>query len=187
MVFRVVASNRIDTSRAKLGDTVKMLVAAPETLDDGTTIKAGTKLEGVVVESVAYSSSNREARLSIRIDRLRLGKRSVPMHAFVIAQGQIRTTRVAPVTSPCFDPFSKRSAAQDIYCNENPQTAAVPGLKTSSTSPILHDVELVETGTPVNATCLVSHKGNIVIEQSMAFLIRNVTPRPNLGSRPHPK
>lgn len=174
----MITSNRIDTSRAKVGDKVKMLVAAPETLDDSTVIKAGTRLEGHVVESIPYSSSNREARLSIRIDRLQLGKRWIPMSAFIIAQGQIRTTRITDgEKSPCFDPFSKRSTAQDINCDENPRTAPLPGLKNSATFPVMHDVELVQTGMPPNASKLVSHKGNIVMEQNMAFLIRNVIRR----------
>jgi hypothetical protein len=178
MVFRVIANSKIDTSRAKAGDSVRMIVAAPETLDDGTVIKAGTRLEGHVVESIPYSSSNLEARLSIRIDRLQFGRKWILVDAFIIAQGQIRTTRITDgVKSPCFDPFSKRSPAQDINCDENQRTAPLPGLKTSSSSPVMHDVELLQTGMPPNASTLISHKGNIVVEQNMAFLIRSVITR----------
>lgn len=176
IVFRVVVSNTIDTRKSRVGDKVKMVVAARETLDDGTVIEPGTQLEGRIMETVSYSPARPEARLSILMDRIRLKKRWVPIHAFIIAQGQIRTTRIIDgIKSPCFDPFRSPQTAQEVYCDEDPRRVAIPGKKVSTTSPVLNNVELVLAGSPPHESCFVSQKGDIVIAENMVFLIRNVS------------
>jgi len=53
------------TVSAKAGDKVRMTVIAEEIQDDGAVIQAGTRLEGIVAESIAFSPANAESRLSI--------------------------------------------------------------------------------------------------------------------------
>ena len=157
IVFRAVASNKIDTKRAKLGDKVRMLVVAKETLDNGTVIEAGTRLEGRVVETTAFSPDTHEARLSIRIDRLALKKQWIPMHGFIVAQGQIRTRQTSTY--------------------ETRKYTVITGSEIVKYSPLLRDVEFYEVGKPTHGSYMVSHKKDIVIEPDMAFLIRNSIPK----------
>jgi len=151
MVFRVVAANGIDTKQARVGDKVKMRILAAETLDDGSVIEAGSRLEGRVLVATPYSSSTNESRLEIRIDRLRWKKQWIPINGFIIAQGEIRGMQNSP---------SMYGIAHPVY-----------------KSPVLHDVELQEIGKPTHSSWFISNKKDIVIEAGMGFLIRNSTKR----------
>lgn len=154
IVFRVVALNQIDTKKAKPDDPVKMQIIASETLDDGTVIESGTHLEGHVASSTRYSPQTREASLSIVIDRLKWKSDWVPMHGFIVAQGEIVTKEVGIVRS------GRHGEVRE------PMTLLKP-------SPVLRHVELVEIGNPTHDSYLVSHKKNIVIRPRMALLIRH--------------
>ena len=150
MVFRATASKKIDTKTAKAGDKVRMTVIAEEILDDGAVIPAGTRLEGIVAESNAFSPSNPEARLSILINRLQWKQQWIPMHGFVVALGEVRTTY------------------QNTFFDMNNRVPL-------SASGVLSDFELQQTGNPPNGSALISRKGNIVVKEGMAFVIRNVS------------
>lgn len=175
LVFRVTAENKIDTRHAKAGDAVKMSLLEPQKLDDGTVIPVGAQLEGHIIETVAHSDGNPEARLTIVLDRIFWKKHSASIHAFIIAHGLLRKTLViGRIKSPCFDPFTKGSTAEEVFCPENPRTAKTPGAKVSSDSPFLRDAEIVAIGSPPYGWSLVSHKRNIVIDSRMVFDVRNM-------------
>ena len=177
VVFRVATTSRANTKHAKPGDRLTMVVIAPETLDDSTVIPVGARLEGHIVESVPFTDSTREARLSIRMDKLKLKKEWVPINAFIVAQGQLKTTTVVgAMTSPCSDSTRRRSPADEQNCSSEVLTIGVAGQRqSSSVSRLLQDVALVEVGTPPRSSYLASRKGNIVIAENMAFLIRHVS------------
>lgn len=154
IVFRAVALNKINTKNAKPGDLVKMQTIASETLDDGTVIETGTPLEGHVASSTRYSPNTHEASLSIVIDRMNFKGSWIPMHGFIVAQGEIltkeegwvRTGRYGEVREP---------------------------MSILKSSPVLRHVRLVEIGNPTHDSYLVSHKKDIVITPKMALLIRH--------------
>jgi hypothetical protein len=111
-------STKLDTKKARVGDSVAVKTLNPFTLSDGTNVPSGSKLTGKVTQVQPKSSGN--ATLAIEFDQLeRKGGASMPIHGTVSA--------IAPIP----DINTGDAAASDIPQRGNSaQSAAMTGVST---------------------------------------------------------
>ncbi len=157
--LRAEMQSTINAAKARAGDEVRMQVLVAERdNNDAVIIPKGAKLFGRVVEVSARTVAAPESRIGILIERAEWKDRSVPLHAFIVAQGQVRF---------------------QVDCNSGAYSELHPCFSSSTSesdqaSPALEkNIELRLIGTPPTASLLVSRKRNVVLRKGMMFVIRN--------------
>ncbi len=169
--IRAVMDKTVTTKKAKVGDPVRMTVLAPEMEGKTVLIAKDAHLIGRVAESTPYKGPGTEARLMVVVERAEWRKHSVPLNAYIVAQGAIRTQAY-------FQDWPCRLGSRDYQrCLEEHPEQKGSGRTTISDreSPTLPDVELLRVGGPDGPTALVCNKHDIVLTDRTAVLLHNIT------------
>jgi hypothetical protein len=175
LVIRAELVNGVNAAKAKPGDRVEMRALADEKDGDRVLIEKDAKLTGHVIAATGHNKAS-ESRLELVIEGAQWKRHSIPLHAFVIAQGQVNKTQTTPCNerSPARDTTSEANTPGFLLCAEKGDT-----ISRKQSSPVLKDVEIRYVRGRSGPTVLVSKKTNVVLPSGLVVLIRNISESQN--------
>lgn len=81
--FVATLQHSINVAKVKVGDGVELRTEQSMLIGKGRVIQAGAKLLGKVIEASPITRQNRQARVSVLIERLEWHGGSIPLHAYI--------------------------------------------------------------------------------------------------------
>src|SRR5271165_6348814 len=103
-VLPVMASTTLDSAKSKPGDKLTARLMQDVVLSSGEKIRAGSRIEGQVVES-SSSSGARGARLVVRFDRLIFGDKQAPIRVSLRSLASMNEVFNAQLPVGTFDEY----------------------------------------------------------------------------------
>ncbi len=180
--IRAVMRNTINARKAQPGDRVQMSVQdGPAKSRNGVEIPQGATLVGRVVDAAAWSKRSPESRLGIVVERAEWNGKSVPLKAFIVGQ-----------LSFIQEPSRHRSMGPTAILTGKPNGPAINFGGTLADEfdrsraqtrdydyyPMLmpfipNDTNLQPAAQPGSAPVLISHKRNVVLDETQVLILRD--------------
>jgi hypothetical protein len=118
-------TKRIDTKKAKVGDTVEAKTTTAANLPDGTELPKGTKLTGKVTDVRARSNSDKTSHITFNLDEaLTKDGREVPLRVMVMS---VTAPYDAPPDTSSMTGSARGPATQSSTAGAAPTPTTTPG------------------------------------------------------------
>lgn len=140
----------------KVGDTIQFRVAKTVLLNDKVLLRDDTLLLARVTDAQSYSEKGTPARLGFRVEEARIGKKSIPLNAYIYGNFQLPS-----ITRIGINMSSGSSQPPDI----TPGRSGLP-----------NGMSLKISSTPDVGPEIISAESDIRLEPGWLFMVRQ-TPR----------